>query len=174
RYRQVPTFGRAIRRFTSNASGMKKLAGCDFEDLLQCAIPIFKGLLDDKNNTIVLDLLFELATWHGLAKLHLHTTATVSSLEASTTRLGAALRKFQDVTCKEFPKVDLPSEEAARAQHKAAVQKRAGTIKGRKLTSHADLKGKGKAPAAATRTFNLASYKPHALGDYAEMICLYG
>lgn len=35
RYRQVPTFGDTIRKFNSNASGMKKLAGRDFEDLLQ-------------------------------------------------------------------------------------------------------------------------------------------
>ena len=132
--------------------------------------------MDNKNNTIVLDLLFELSTWHGLAKLRLHTTATITSLESSTTRLGAALRKFQDVTCNEFPTVDLPSEEASRTRRKAAVQK-AGSAKNKKLSSHSttDPKGKGKAPtAAATWKFNLASYKPHSLGDYAEMIRLYG
>ena len=32
----VPTFGRStIRQFASNASEMKKLAACNFEDLLQ-------------------------------------------------------------------------------------------------------------------------------------------
>ena len=36
RYRQVPTFGQdTIRRFHENASAMKKLAGRDYEDLLQ-------------------------------------------------------------------------------------------------------------------------------------------
>jgi len=36
RYRLVPTFGRdTIRRFSTNASAMEKLAGRDFEDLLQ-------------------------------------------------------------------------------------------------------------------------------------------
>ena len=35
-YRQVPTFGRStIRCFSENASGMKKLAARNFEDLLQ-------------------------------------------------------------------------------------------------------------------------------------------
>jgi hypothetical protein len=39
RFRQVPTFGRdTIRRFSNNASGMKKLATRDFEDLLQAWI----------------------------------------------------------------------------------------------------------------------------------------
>ena len=36
RYRGVPTFGsQTIRRFTTNASEMKKLAARDYEDLLQ-------------------------------------------------------------------------------------------------------------------------------------------
>ena len=36
RYHHIPTFGHGtIRRFHENASAMKKLAACDFEDLLQ-------------------------------------------------------------------------------------------------------------------------------------------
>lgn len=36
RYRAVPTFGRStIRKFTENASAMKKLAARNYEDLLQ-------------------------------------------------------------------------------------------------------------------------------------------
>jgi hypothetical protein len=36
RFRNVPTFGRGtIRKFTSNASAMKRFAAHDFEDLLQ-------------------------------------------------------------------------------------------------------------------------------------------
>ncbi|KAF9049001.1 hypothetical protein BJ165DRAFT_1592981 [Panaeolus papilionaceus] len=99
RYRQVPAFGRTIRRFSSNASAMKRLAARDFEDLLQCAIPVFDGLLEKKHNDIISDLLFELATWHALAKLRLHTESTIQSLENSTTHLGKVLRKFQSVTC---------------------------------------------------------------------------
>ena len=39
RYRGVPTFGsQTIRRFTTNASEMKKLAARDYEDLLQVSI----------------------------------------------------------------------------------------------------------------------------------------
>jgi len=45
--------------------------------VFQCAIPVFDGLLDPCNNVIVMDLLFELATWHALAKLRLHTESTV-------------------------------------------------------------------------------------------------
>lgn len=48
RYRWVPTFGSdTIRKFTTNASEMKKLAARDFEDLLQVwqapVINIFDG-----------------------------------------------------------------------------------------------------------------------------------
>ena len=36
KFRDVPTFGRGtIRRFADNVSDMKKLAGRDFEDILQ-------------------------------------------------------------------------------------------------------------------------------------------
>ena len=70
-----------------------------------------------------MDLLFELATWHALAKLHLHTESTVIALENSTTRLGIALRKFQSTICAEFETRDLPSEEAARGRRKAAKVK---------------------------------------------------
>ena len=39
RFRQIPTFGRdTIRKFSNNASAMKKLAARDFEDLLQVCI----------------------------------------------------------------------------------------------------------------------------------------
>jgi hypothetical protein len=34
-YRQILAFGSTIRAWSSNASEMKKLAACDFEDLLQ-------------------------------------------------------------------------------------------------------------------------------------------
>ncbi|PPQ80385.1 hypothetical protein CVT24_000610 [Panaeolus cyanescens] len=48
---------------------MKKLAAHNFEDLLQYAIPVFEGLLEDQHDQIIGRLLFELATWHALAKL---------------------------------------------------------------------------------------------------------
>ncbi|KAI9462001.1 hypothetical protein BJY52DRAFT_1103185, partial [Lactarius psammicola] len=173
RYRDMPTFGRAatsIRKFGNNASAMKKLATQDFEDLLQCAIPAIDGLLDDKNNEIILDLLFELATWHALAKLRLHTESTVCELESSTTRLGRILRKFANSTCKEFVTVDLPSEEAARGRRKAAKVTRNPSGSTPQTTS----KGKQKAGRPKTHKFNMWTYKMHALGDYARCIRLFG
>jgi len=63
------------------------------------------------HNVIVRKLLFELATWHGLAKLRQHTETTVRDLENSTSRLGNMLRKFQEDVCTMYQTFDLPSEE---------------------------------------------------------------
>ena len=134
--------------------------------LCQCAIPAFGGLLDAKNNDILLDLLFELATWHALAKLRLHTESTVCELEYSTTRLGRILRMFARTTCEEFVTVDLPSEEAARGRRKAA--KAARQPSGSTSRSSTTTRG------PKIRKFNMSTYKMHALGDYARCIRLFG
>jgi hypothetical protein len=111
-------------------------------------------------------LLFVLATWHAYAKLRLHTESTLTLLEAATTSLGQALRRFARVTCNAFNTRELPREEAARGRRKAAA---------------AAKKGKGKATQAPAkkegpkrRLFNLSTYKLHALGDYVKTIWLFG
>ncbi|KAG2744431.1 hypothetical protein P692DRAFT_20878210 [Suillus brevipes Sb2] len=89
RYRKVPTFGRGtIRCFDGNASSMKKLAACDFKDLLQCAIPVFEKLLPDNHDQIIHDLLFDLLVWHAFAKLRMHTEDTLSLFDTATMVLG--------------------------------------------------------------------------------------
>ncbi|KAF8259734.1 hypothetical protein EI94DRAFT_1614523 [Lactarius quietus] len=169
RYCELPPFGCAIIcKFGNNASAMKKLAAQDFEDL-QCAIPAFDRLLDTKNNEIVLDLLFELATWHALAKLCLHTESTVSELEHSTTHLGEVLRKFARTTCEDFVTVELLSEEAARDCCRAAMATRTSSGSTKKTQ-----KGKGKAGGPKCHKFNMHTYKMYALGDYARCIHLFG
>ncbi|KIM59741.1 hypothetical protein SCLCIDRAFT_83123, partial [Scleroderma citrinum Foug A] len=60
-FRQVPTFGQdTIRWFHKNVSELKRLVARDFEDILQCSIPVFVGLLPDPHNMQVLHLLFVL------------------------------------------------------------------------------------------------------------------
>ncbi|KIK75878.1 hypothetical protein PAXRUDRAFT_18604 [Paxillus rubicundulus Ve08.2h10] len=109
RYRKVSTFGRGtIRRFHKNASAMKRLAARDFEDLLQCALPVFEGLLPAPHNKIVLDLLFDFATWHAYAKLRLHTEDTLAFFDKAT------------ITLK------LPQEHAVRGRRKAALAAKQG------------------------------------------------
>jgi hypothetical protein len=112
---------------------MKKLAGRDFEDLLQvrtqsrpqsqlnidlvfsqCSIPVFEGLLPPPHNKIVLDLLFTLATWNAYAKLRLHTEQTLDLFDTATSDLGRRLRDFVKGTCSAYETRELPCEEAAR------------------------------------------------------------
>lgn len=181
RYRRIPPFGHGtIRRFHANAHAMKKLAGRDFEDLLQvralfsyltpdilihiqCSIPVFEDLLSPPHENIVRELLFELATWHGLAKLRLHTDTTINSLEHSTRRLGEAIRKFKSETCTQLEARDLPAEDAARARRKL-LKLAAGATTSKPTTR------KAKKP----REFNMKTYKLHALGHYAKAIRLFG
>jgi len=116
-------------------------------------------------------LLFELATWHGFAKLRLHTETTVVDLENSTKRLGDALRTFQDVVCGAYKTYELPQEEAARGRREAAAAKKNST-----LPNSTQSKTVTKKPSSGRRQrqFNLNTYKTHALGDYANAIRLFG
>ncbi|KAF8156743.1 hypothetical protein B0H34DRAFT_798127 [Crassisporium funariophilum] len=168
---------------------MKKLAAHDFEDLLQCAIPVFEGLLPQKHDGIVRKLLFELSTWHGLAKLRLHTETTINDLENSTIRLGSILREFQSTVCNAYDTYDLPSEEAARGRRQSALaskqsQKNKSTIPqahatGRPGGSQKIQAATDAAPAQTRkkrpkREFSLGTYKTHALGGYVKAIWLFG
>ncbi|CAK5269508.1 unnamed protein product [Mycena citricolor] len=168
RYRQVPAFGRGtIRHFHENVSAMKKLAARNFEDLLQCAMPAFEGLLgEDVMDDIVQDLLFTLALWHGLAKLRLHTDSTLALLKQTTRELGTLLRKFKNTVCQHFVTFELPKEEAARGRRNArkaeAARKAGNTTPNPKATSKKQ------------KEFNFQTYKAHALGDYVRTISFFG
>lgn len=142
---------------------MKKFAARDYEDLLQvwlathglvnyrtnswmqCAIPVFDGLLDEPYNTIVLQLLYRAAEWHALAKLRMHTEGTLKLLEDRTTSFGSLMRQFRNKTFTDFNTIGLPKES-------------------RKFPSSGRKK----------RSLNLNTYKFHSLGDYVHTIRLFG
>ncbi|KAF7359835.1 hypothetical protein MVEN_00708900 [Mycena venus] len=167
RYRQVPTFGQAtIRRFTNNASAMKKLAARNFEDLLQCALPVFEELFGEEHDGVILDLLFTLAYWHALAKLRLHTSFSIKRLKEVTTELGKQLRYFAKYTCAAFDTKELPREEAARGRRhakKAAAAKAAGQDP-----------PPAPEPGSKRKIFNMFTYKGHSLGNYVRTILFFG
>jgi hypothetical protein len=141
----------------------------------QCCIPVFDGLLPRQHDRIVRKLLFELATWHGLAKLRLHTDSTLLELENSATRLGDILRKFKNEVCIEYATRDLPSEEAARGRRQAAkglkvaeAQKAAGGPQAlAPLPNPSSTKSK-------FRKFNMETYKLHSLPDIPAAIRAFG
>lgn len=164
---------------------MKKLAARDFEDILQvililvpprgsllthsepqCSIPCFEGLLDEPHNRHMMDLLYELATWHALAKLRLHTEHTLDFFDQVTRNLGLLMRKFLNVTCSAFDTKELPSEEAARGRREAAIAQ--------KTPSQPDAVPSQKPTGAKPKLLNLATYKVHALGDYPSTIRKFG
>ncbi|PCH44273.1 hypothetical protein WOLCODRAFT_77168 [Wolfiporia cocos MD-104 SS10] len=188
-FRRVPTFGRdTIRRFTNNVSGMKKLAARDYEDILQCIIPVINMLLPSEHNEVVLNLLFELCMWHALAKLRLHTEETLEIFTDTTRSLGESLWIFHATTCKAYVTHvhELPKEHAARGRCTAAIrQKVAASSSGKKTKGKTRGKGKSRATDAVEaadessedpkiKTLNLSTYKLHALGNYPNAIHQFG
>ncbi|KAF8229749.1 hypothetical protein L208DRAFT_1285236 [Tricholoma matsutake] len=86
----------------------------DFEDLLQCSIPVFKNLLPNQHhNILIVKMLFILCTWHAYAKLQLHTSSTLEALAKTMRVLGASLQQFVKVICSCYAMKELPREEAA-------------------------------------------------------------
>ncbi|KIK34293.1 hypothetical protein CY34DRAFT_98289, partial [Suillus luteus UH-Slu-Lm8-n1] len=161
RFREIPTFGNGvIRKFSNNTSEMKRLAARDFEDILQCAIPVFEGLFPPDHDTIVQSLLYRFAQWHALAKLRMHSGSTITFLEETFEKLSRKLRKFQKYTCAAFNAVELPREKRAR-------EKRASQRAENGNTSQ-------ESSGARVKKFNLLTYKFHAMGDYASTIRLFG
>ena len=115
---------------------------------------------------ILNDLLFELCTWHALAKLRLHTETTVRALEHSTRRLGNVLRDFQKTICAHYITKELPGEEAARGHRTAALAK--------KKNNDPEVRTKQTKQGKRERHFNLSTYKLHVLADYPAAIRRYG
>jgi len=117
---------------------------------------VIEGLLSEKDEKDILDLIFILATWHAYAKLRLHTEHTLASFDALAKPLGAALRHFAGKFSDRFDTRELPKEADAR-------KRRATTGNNKfKLTKKQVSRGKAR--------FNLLTYKLHALGDYPDTI----
>jgi hypothetical protein len=125
--------------------------------VIQCAIPVFDGLLEEPYNQQVLDLLFTLAHWHSLAKLRLKTEDTLELLDIATTQLGAQLRDFLFITCANFKTKELEREAAAR-KRRAAKTKASNTKRTGKNTVPASVPvhGCGPLPPASTHPDPLA------------------
>jgi hypothetical protein len=129
---------------------------------------------------IIRRLLFELATWHGLAKLHLHTETTLHDLENSTTRLREVLRKFQSDVCPVYKTKHLPSEETARVRRLAAKVKKTTNVKRARTKPKKAAMPESEATTtkpkkkSSRRNLNIATYKMHSLGDYVRSIHEHG
>lgn len=112
-------------------------------------MPAFEGLLDDRKvDSMIQDMLFELAMFYMFAKLAMHTDNTLLAFEAAVTRLGKAMRDFMFKVCPDYDTRELPRETESRK---------------RRRKSSANTKAKRK-------NFNLNTYKYHRLGDYPRII----
>ncbi|KZP02197.1 hypothetical protein FIBSPDRAFT_655083, partial [Athelia psychrophila] len=161
----IPSFGReTIRRFSNNVSELKQLAARDYEDLLQCAIPVFDGLLPEPHNTSILSLLYTCGEWHGLAKLRMQTDSTLQLMTNETTQLGNRLRHFADVTCEAFDTKELRREVAAR-------NRRQGQNQPQQPIQSSEV---GPSPGARQRKYHLRTIKHHFLGDNVNHIRRFG
>jgi len=129
-------------------------------------MPVLEGLLPEPHNKIILDLVFDLATWHAYAKLRKHTKYTIRSLRSQTKELGRLLRRFTNKTCSQYNTKRLPSEEAARIRRRAA--------KAKENNKQTESGGSTREHGPDVKRFNLATYKIHALGDYADHIERFG
>lgn len=124
-------------------------------------IPAFEGLFPAGHDSVIRNLLFRLAHWHALAKLRLHTDESLTLFDEATCLLGWQLWKFQDFRCRGFNTLELPSETATRWRRKN------GQFNISNTTAH-NISG------AHLKSFNLNTYKLHALGDYVWTIQLFG
>lgn len=132
---------------------------------MQCSIPVFAGLLPDPHNSQVLNLLFVLSHWHGLAKLRIHTDDTLHIMETTTKELGNCIRSFASETCPSFTTKELPREAEARMRRQAQ-QSRGRPTHSRGIASRTQ--------ARQPKGLNLQTYKLHALVDYPAHIKMYG
>ncbi|KAJ3847524.1 hypothetical protein EV368DRAFT_69040 [Lentinula lateritia] len=163
RFRQMPTFGvDTIRAFANNASEMKKLAARDYEDLLQCAIPVFEGLLPGPVNSKLMTLLYRAAEWHALAKLRMHTEKTLNYMETLTFEFGKLMRQFQDLSNNSFKTYETDREVTSRYRRKEKEAIAVGASQQQEISG------------CRRKFLNLLTYKWHALADYICSIRWFG
>jgi hypothetical protein len=118
----------------------------------------------------VLNLLFTMAHWHGLAKLRLHSDLTLDIMDDVTSAVGRQFRAFKATVCLAYDTSELPQETEVctrrQTRQVAAKAKRApvGNVEPGSPVKNVRRKKK----------FNLQTYKFHALGDYVSTIRRYG
>lgn len=116
----------------------------------QCIMPALKGLMPRlPNNRILLDLCFDSAIWHALAKLREHTEDTLDGLDKFTVKFGKSVRIFAKKTFASYVTVKLPKE-AARGRCTAATTGMVNIYK--------------------KKVCNCNTYKLHAMRDYLPSI----
>nr|GAT47145.1 predicted protein [Mycena chlorophos] len=158
RFRQIETFGRGtIRGFRRSVSDMKYVAARDFEDILQCILPVIDGLFP-AHQSLVDKLCFEMALWHGYAKLRMHTTSTIKLFTQIGKEWLFTIRSFARETSN-IKTYELDKEHRKRVNKAAKDAAAPNPAQGRKGKGTATANAGGRA-AAAIRPNGRQTSKP--------------
>ena len=120
-------------------------------------MPCFEGMFETIYDGIVQDMLWEMATFHALSYLRLHTEQTLLVFDATVITMGLAIRRFRSQVCDHVDTRELPKETTTRNRRKQAKDK----------TAPVDSRSK-------TKELNLNTYKYHRLGDYPRAVREFG
>jgi hypothetical protein len=127
-----------------------------------------------------------MAHWHGLAKLQMHCDLTLDILDLQTTKLGKQFHQFKVKVCSAYTTQELDREVNARTHWQAKEASRWAGATAQQPKAETNAKGKQKASPEQLlgaqlprqprkkRSFNLNTYKFHALGNYVASICHFG
>jgi hypothetical protein len=168
-----------IWTFANNTSKMKRLAAHNFEDILQvcwCSSFVCIGsLLCSQLRVRYSDFRRVIPTWAwsspAIPSILICTVACACEalhalrvyhdfLEETFKKLAQKLCKFQCNTCSAFKTTELPKEKAAHHQRLAQWSETNTTP--------------SESSSARLKSFNLSTYKFHAMGDYVRTIRLFG
>jgi hypothetical protein len=144
---------------------MKKFAGRDFEDVLQCAGPCFEQLFPHPINSQIQDLLFLMACWHASVKLCLHTEISLNLFRGMTTAFTRQIRQFANNVCPKFNMVETPSESAASVRADAFHIKK---------TCRMSTQARRQGAKWMSKNFNIDTTKFHSIVHYPDAIATYG
>lgn len=112
----------------------------------------------------MLKLLSLLCHWHGLAKLRMHTDDTLQLMDDATESLGGAIRAFETDTSPAFRTKELKREAEHRQRREARTCPKTVPTNPQAVST----------PSSRLKSFNLRTYKFHALGDYTTSIQMFG
>ena len=86
-------------------------------------MPCFRGMFSARYDDIIQDMLWELATFHALSYLRLHTVYTLLVFDAAVITMGLAIRTFLSKVCDKVDTPELPKETESRKRRKQATKK---------------------------------------------------
>ncbi|KAF7292918.1 hypothetical protein MIND_01190900 [Mycena indigotica] len=175
------------QRFRQNVSELKYAAARNYEDIIQCILPVLEGLFP-KHQALIDKLAFELAIWHGYAKLRMHTTSTIQLFRLATKDLCTTIRRFarETVNVKTY---ELPRETRRRMNRPSKASPpnlsvpapdnlpipSASSQSATQAVATPPTSKKKKTPAQKLeKPFNLITYKLHSIPDYPDAIVRFG